>query len=182
MPKKNDRQNLFFSYTSDFLFLRLREQDLRSDNTVKAYRQGLNSFRLFMLSRYNRGVDKISFKMVTSDIVREYLKNLMDGGASLTTRNHRLTGLKQYMLYCAERDVELTQFYIAVSKIKHVTTHPKKRLWMTREAVQAILAQPPNTKRGVRDRFLMIFLYGTGARISVALNVKLNFVQFKASV
>jgi len=177
MPKKNERQILFFSYTSDFLFLRLREQDLRSDNTVKAYRQGLNSFRLFMLSRYNRGVDKITFEMVTADIVREYLKHLMDGGASLTTRNHRLTSLKQYMLYCTERNVELTQFYIAVSKIKHATVHPKKGLWMTREAVQAILAQPPKTPLGVRDRFLMIFLYGTGARISEALNVKLKDIE-----
>ena len=101
----------------------------------------------------------------------------MDNGATLTTRNHRLTSLKQYMLYCTERNVELTQLYIAVSKIKHVTVHPKKGLWMTREAVQAILAQPPKTKLGVRDRFLMVFLYGTGARISEALNVKLKDIE-----
>jgi site-specific recombinase XerD len=95
--------------------------------------------------------------MVTADIVREYLKHIMDGGASLTTRNHRLTSLKQYMLYCAEQNVELTQFYIAVSKIKHVTVRPKKEIWMTREAVRAVQAQPPKTKLGIRDRFLMIF-------------------------
>jgi site-specific recombinase XerD len=115
--------------------------------------------------------------MVTADIIREYLKYIMDDGASLTTRNHRLTSLKQYMLYCAERNVELTQFYIAVSKIKYVTVRPKKGLWMTREAVQAILAQPPKTNLGIRDRFLMIFLYGTGARISKALNVKLKDIE-----
>lgn len=177
MPKKSDSPVMFFSYTSDFLCLRLREQDLRSDNTVKAYRQGLKSFRLFMLSRYNRGVDKITFEMVTAEIVREYLKYLIDNGASLTTRNHRLTSLKQYMLYCAERNMELTQFYIAVSKVKHITVRPKKELWMTREAIQTILAQPPQSKLGIRDRFLMIFLYGTGARISEALNVKLKDIE-----
>jgi len=176
MPK-NDRHALFFSYTSDFLYLRLREQDLRSDNTVTAYRQGLNNFRLFMLSQYNKGVGKLSFEMVTADIVRSYLKHLVDNGAALTTRNHRLTCLKQYMLYCAEREMELTQFYIPVSKIKQVTVRPKKGLWMTREAVAAVLAQPPKTKIGVRDRFLMVFLYGTGARISEALNVKLKDIE-----
>lgn len=176
MPKDN-AHDLFFSYTRDFLFLRLREQDMRSGNTITAYRQGLNSFRLFMRSQYGKGVDKVTFEMVTADRIREYLKYITDNGASLTTRNHRLTCLRQYMMYCAERNVELTQFYIPVSKIKHATIRPKKGIWMTRESVQAILAQPPKTRLGVRDRFLMIFLYGTGARISEALNVRLKDIE-----
>jgi len=174
---KNDDHVFFFSYTRDFLFLRLREQDLMSDNTIKAYRQGLKSFRLFMLSQYGKSLSKITFNMVSPDRVREYLKYLVDNGAALSTRNHRLTSIKQYMMYCAERNVELTQFYIPITKIRQVATRPQKGLWMTREAVKVILAQPPKTKLGVRDRFLMIFLYGTGARISEALNVKLKDLE-----
>jgi site-specific recombinase XerD len=101
----------------------------------------------------------------------------VDNGAALTTRNHRLTCIKQYLVYCAERHVELTQFYVPVSKIRQVAVRPKKGIWMTREAVQAVLAQPSKTKIGVRDRFLMVFLYGTGARISEALNVKLKDIE-----
>jgi len=175
--RKNNEQPLFFCYTRDFLCLRLREQDLRSINTIKAYRQGLNSFRLFMLARYNKGAAKITFEAVTADVVREYLKCLLDQGIALSTRNHRLTSLKQYLKYCAERDLELTQIYISVSKIKQATVRPKKGLWMSREAVQAILAQPPQTRIGIRDRFLMVFLYSTGARISEALNVRLNDIE-----
>jgi site-specific recombinase XerD len=174
---KNDGHIPFFSYTRDFLHLRLREQELRSDNTVIAYRQGLNNFRLFLTEHCKKSISKIFFEMVTSDVVREYLKYLTDKGAALTTRNHRLTCVKQYILYCSERNVELTQFYVTVSKIKHVTVRPKKGLWMTREAVQRILAQPPKTKMGVRDRFFMVFLYGTGARVSEALNVKLSDIE-----
>ena len=174
---KNNTHVPFFSYTSDFLFIRLREQDLRSENTVEAYRQGLNAFRLFVTVHLKKGLAKITFGMVTSDTVREYLKHLVDNGAAITTRNHRLTVIKQYMLYCAERDVALTQFYIPVSKIKHVTVRPKKGMWLVREAVEAVIAQPPGTKLGIRDRFLMIFLYGTGARISEALNVKLKDIE-----
>lgn len=73
--------------------------------------------------------------------------------------------------------MELTQFFIPVSKIKQITVRPKKGLWMTREAVQAVLAQPPKTKMGVRDRFFMVFLYGTGARVSEALDVKLKDIE-----
>ena len=174
---KNDNQYQFFMYTHDFLFLQLRQHDLRSDNTIIAYRQGLNSFRKFMISQHSRGVDKITFEMVTADIVREYLKWLVDTGATLTTRNHRLTCLKQYMLYCTERNVELIQFFLPISKIKQVVVRPKKELWMTRDAVHAILDQPLKTKLGIRDRFFMIFLYGTGARVSEALNVKLKDLE-----
>lgn len=176
MPKNNSFVP-FFSYTHDFLFLRLREQEFRSDNTVTSYRQGLNNFRLFLTEHFKKGIGKILFNMVTADIVREYLKHLTDNGAALTTRNHRLTCVKQYMLYCVERNVEYAQFCIPVSKIKHLTVRHKKGLWMTRDAVQAVLAQPPKTKMGVRDRFFMVFLYGTGARVSEALNVKLGDIE-----
>ena len=176
MPK-NDAHIPFFAYTRDFLHLRLREQELRSNNTVIAYRQGLNNFRLFLTERCKKSISKIFFDAITADIVREYLKHLIDNGAALATRNHRLTCVKRYMLYCAERNVELTQFYIPVSKIKHVTVRPEKGLWMTRDAVQAVLAQPPKTKMGVRDRFFMVFLYGTGARVSEALDVKLKDIE-----
>jgi len=174
---KNEASIPFFSYVSDFLFLRLREQELKSENTITAYQRGLNRFRLFATSHCNKRIDKITFPMITADLIREYLKHLTDGGAAMNTRNHRLTCVKQYMLYCAERRVELTQFYIPVSKIKHVTVRPEKGVWMTRDAVQAVLEQPPRTKMGVRDRFFMTFLYGTGARVSEALNVKLKDIE-----
>jgi len=174
---KNNASIPFFSYTSDFLFIRLRDHDLKSDNTIKAYRQGLNSFRLFMTTHSKKGIGKITFDMVTADVVRKYLKHLVDNGAALTTRNHRLTSIKQYMLYCTERDVALTQFYIPVSKVKHVTVRPEKGKWLSREAVEAVIAQPTSTKLGIRDRFLMVFLYGTGARVSEALNVKLRDIE-----
>lgn len=45
---------------------------------------------------------------------------------------------------------------------------------MTEAAVKALLEQPDTgTKLGLRDQFLMIFLYDTGARIQEVLDVKL---------
>ena len=45
---------------------------------------------------------------------------------------------------------------------------------MSETAVKALLAAPDTrTKMGLRDQFLMIFLYDTGARIQEALNVKI---------
>jgi len=150
---------------------------MKSSNTIESYRQGLNNFRNYMTSQHNIGIGKLSFDMVTADVVRDYLAHIVNAGVSLNTRNSRLTAIKQYMSYCAERRVELTQHYLPVSRVKHMTVRSKKGGWMTREAVQAVLEQPPGTKLGVRDRFLMLFLYGTGARISEALNVKLKDIE-----
>lgn len=49
---------------------------------------------------------------------------------------------------------------------------------MTENAVTALLNEPDvKTKIGLRDRFLMIFLYDSGARISEALGVRLRDVK-----
>jgi integrase/recombinase XerD len=173
---------LFFHFVRDFLFICLREQEYKSTNTIVAYQQGLNSFRLFMKAEHEKGVDKVTFEMVTADMIREYLKWLVDQkGCMLTTRNHRLTCLKRYMQYCTERDVSLAQTYISVSKVKHITVRAKKGAWMTRDAVKSILEQPPRTLRGTRDRLFMIFLYSTGARVSEALNVRLQDLELLAT-
>ena len=45
---------------------------------------------------------------------------------------------------------------------------------MSEAAVKALFAAPDTrTKMGLRDQFLMIFLYDTGARIQEALDVKI---------
>ena len=45
---------------------------------------------------------------------------------------------------------------------------------MSEDAVKALFAAPDTrTKMGLRDQFLMIFLYDTGARIQEALDVKI---------
>mgnify|MGYP002510998270 FL=1 len=49
---------------------------------------------------------------------------------------------------------------------------------MSEEAVKALLAEPDTgTEIGVRDQFLMIFLYDTGARIQEVLDVKICDVK-----
>lgn len=174
---RNDINAMFFRYASDFLFIRLREHELRSEYTIDAYRHGLNSFRKFM-ARQGVRADKVTFAMITTDLIREYMKWLVnDNGFSLNTRNHRLACLKSYIRYCAERNVAHTQTMIAASGVKNITVRAGKNVWMSREAVQAILSQPPKTKIGIRDRFFMLFLYGTGARVSEALNVRIGDIE-----
>ena len=182
MLKNNKNQKMFFEKTREFLFIHLNEHEHKSPNTILAYKQGLNDFRRFTKQILKRGVDKLTFQMVTSITVREYLKWLTDEkGCAVTTRNHRLAVLKKYIHYCSEQDISLVPQYIEITKIKTIPTRAQKGNWMTRNAVEIILQQPPKTKLGIRDRFFMIFLYGTGARISEALNVRLRDFEYLTS-
>ncbi|MDR1537748.1 MAG: tyrosine-type recombinase/integrase, partial [Clostridiales bacterium] len=53
---------------------------------------------------------------------------------------------------------------------------------MSEDAVKAVIAEAgTSTRKGLRDMFLMLFLYKTGARIEEALNIKLRDIQFGKS-
>jgi len=173
--------DLFFSRVKDFLFIFLKKHEMRSDNTVIAYQQGLNSFRRYLTGELGIKIRKATFDVVTPDVVRGFLVWLTDSeGLSVNTRNLRLTCIKVYMGYCAEKDVSLIPLFVAIGAIKHIKTHGKKGNWLSQHAVQTLLAAPPKTKRGIRDRFLMAFLYSTGARISEALGVRLGDLELAA--
>jgi site-specific recombinase XerD len=95
---------MFFGYVRDWLYVRLKDQEMRSEHTITAYRQGLDSFRKYLSEKGIRA-DKATLEMVTPALVREYLTWITDSGHADSTRNHRLTCIKAYLHYCAERDV-----------------------------------------------------------------------------
>ncbi|MCB2292612.1 tyrosine-type recombinase/integrase [Clostridium algoriphilum] len=54
---------------------------------------------------------------------------------------------------------------------------------MSEKALSAILKKPSqNTKLGIRDRFFMIFMYDTGARIQELLDLRLKDLHLNDSV
>ena len=50
--------------------------------------------------------------------------------------------------------------------------------YMSMRAITAIIEQPDiNTPKGLRDRFFIMLLYDTGARVQEVLNLKLGDLQ-----
>jgi integrase len=68
--------------------------------------------------------------------------------------------------YISLKNIELVPLQIALSTLKHKTIHPKRNNWLNKEQVLLLLGQPNDTKIGVRDRFIMLFLFLTGARLN----------------
>lgn len=104
--------------------------------------------------------------MINRDCILTYLQWLMEKQrCSAATRNQRLACLKTFLKFIADKDFALSPTYMAIDKIPRVRC-PKPNIgWIPENALAEILKQPKNTKMGKRDRFFMILLYDTRARL-----------------
>ena len=168
---------MFFAYVKDFI--EFSQLELKSENTIESYRTGLNDFRKFYCTTKHKEVNKIYFNDIDDNVIREYLKWIMDNQKKPSTRNIRLTTLKQYIKYCATKKVELIPLELSISKIKSKTLRPKKHNWLSKKQVILILDQCNKNRIGIRDRFIMLFMFSTGARLSEMLHVKLKDIVLR---
>lgn len=173
MSKNDHKDNIFFIYAKEF-FNDMRIE-LKSERTIETYRESLNSFRQYLTQRYGKSIDNITVSFVSEKVVREYIGWIAEN-YSINTRNLRLAALKSYIKYSANKNMELLPLEVGLSSLKNKKVYPKKHNWMTKEQVLLLLDQPSHTQKGIRDRFVMLFLFTTGARLNEMLQVKLKDV------
>jgi len=164
---------MFFAYVNDFINdMRI---DLKSERTIESYKESLNSFRMYIYERHSKSVDAITVDFVSNRVIRDYIGWVGERN-SIGTRNVRLAGVKAYVKYVAFKNIELVPLQISLTDLKHKTIHPKRNNWLDKEQILLVLEQPKRTKIGIRDRFIMLFLFSTGARLNEMLPVKIKDV------
>ncbi len=173
--------NNFFTHVRGFLTVYLPKQRCYSKNTIKAYRDTLNLLRKFFLEEKAITFTNISFNLMNHDMIYEFLTWLQNArGCKVTTKNHRLAALKAFFHYCAMEDPALMAIYVDIQKVHSQKIIRKKVEYMTERALKTLLEQPDsNTYCGKRDRFFMILLYDSGARIQEILDLKLKDIHLK---
>ena len=68
-----------------------------SPNTVKAYRDAMKLFLLFVANARSKPITRISIEDMTADTVLEFLKDIESArGNGAMTRNHRLAALRVF--------------------------------------------------------------------------------------
>jgi integrase/recombinase XerD len=171
--KKDDS---FFRYVRGFLTVFLPKNRCFSKNTVKAYRDTLNLFRNFLLVKKGISFTNINFDMINHGSIYEFLAWLQNSrGCEASTKNHRLAALKSFLRYCAIEDSTLIAIYMDIQAVRPQKVTRNRVDYMSEKALKVLLEQPdPHTHRGLRDRFFMILLYDTGARIQEVLDLQLK--------
>lgn len=169
-----------FALVRDYLTHYLPLERRFGKNTTRSYQKSLELLLDYVKVQKNVPLAKVTFEMIDRNMLSaflDYLEN--ERGCSPSTRNHRLHSIRAFYTYAAENNITAIAHYEEILKVDSVKVPEKLVEHMSEDAVKAVIAQADtSTRKGLRDMFLMLFLYKTGSRIHEALGVKLQNIQF----
>ena len=165
---------ILFSLIHDFFRLYLTGMTNRSPNTIYAYRESLEALLDFVASECKLNLSEVTFDMIDRHMLTKFLDSLEERGCSIKTRNHRLNRIRAFYKYAAKMEPIAVIHHNEILKVPIKSTEKMEIVeYMSESAVKAILAQPnASTRKGLRDLFLMVMLYDTGARIQELMDIR----------
>lgn len=165
-----------FMLIKKFLTIYLPVQRKSSTHTVTDYRIVLDQLLMFIADRKKVPYLSVTFSMIDKSMVEAYLDHLtVEKKYAPATRNNRLAAIKSFVSYASACRTEYVSILNEISSIKAQKDDPFSKVdYMTEEAVKALLSTPDtSTKVGLRDQFIMVLLYDTGARIQEIIDIRI---------
>ena len=144
-----------------------------SPHTVRAYRDALRLFLVFVADRLHRGADALRLDDLQVHQVLAFLDHLESKrGNDPATRNCRLAALRSFFGHLLRHDPTRALQYHRVLAVPAKKAHTRPAAYLEPDEVRALLSKPdPATPLGIRDVALLLLLYNTGARVGEALGV-----------
>jgi site-specific recombinase XerD len=169
------KDKTFYELISDYFRVYLPQFKKRSQHTIRSYRIALNSLLDFVAQENKIKLSEITFEMIDPKMIAKYLTHLDEKGNTLTTRNLRLNCIKAFYSYAADVNTEAIAFEKEISKIPKATVPQYRKVdYLSVKAINVLLDQPNiQTAKGRRDRFFMLLMYDTGARLAEIRSMKL---------
>ncbi|MCX6245405.1 MAG: tyrosine recombinase XerC [Bacteroidetes bacterium] len=147
-----------------------------SPHTVTAYRNDLDQFYTYLMSRYSVS----DIKEVTHPMIRSWLVELMEEKISPRSVNRKLTTLKSYYRFLLKEGI------VTVNPMRKIISPktPKRLPSFVEKEKMDLLFESVDFGEGfhaLRDRLIIEMLYATGMRLSELLNLKETDVDFHHS-
>jgi len=167
---------------SEFLLYHAPQFLTNSEHTVKGYRDTLTLYFQFL---QESGITPTSLNH--KHLEREWIGRWMvwlkeKRHNSPATCNDRLSGMRKFLEYLAEKDISMEYLWQEASKIKKQKCPKKKVCGMSRTAVAAILREPDvKTSIGRRDLTFLSLLYSTAARLDEIRSITISQIHLDAS-
>jgi site-specific recombinase XerD len=173
------KDTILFTLVHDFFKVYLTKMRNRSPNTIYAYRESLVALFDFVKAERKISLSEITFEMIDRYMLAKFLDFLEERGCSINTRNHRLNRIRAFYKYAAKMELAAVIHQTEILKVPLKTSEKSEIIdYMSEDAVKVILAQPDaTTSKGLRDQFLMVLLYDTGARIQELMEIRLRDVK-----
>lgn len=161
MKTKNQTASLLSEQFLDAVWL---ESGL-SENTLNAYRTDLAAFEGWL------GKKKLSLDAVTRAELLNYLAANVRQGLSPRSSARRLSTLRRFYRYLLREGLIGEDPTADVRSPSLGRPLPKS---VTEASVEKLLAAPPETTLGVRDRAMLETMYASGLRVSELVALALN--------
>lgn len=155
----------------DLYIYSLGTEQRKSKNTLDAYRRDIKEFHRCLCDNGVRSVAEIT----NADVV-SFMMKLKDEGKSGSTLNRKMASLRSYMAFLCREGVLSTD---PCDNIKVPKVEKKGIDYLTVEEVNSLLAAPDTSPKGIRDRAMLELMYGTGIRVTEAVELRLRDVNFR---
>jgi site-specific recombinase XerD len=162
-----------------FFTERLIGQRQASPHTVAAYRDAICLLLRFAQQRTGRAPHQLALEDLDAVLIGAFLKHLEnDRGASVRTRNARLTAIRSLFNFAAYRHPEHAALIQRVLAIPPKRTDKALVTYLTDQEAEALLAAPDrSTWIGRRDHALLLVAFETGLRVSELTGLTCGAVQ-----
>jgi len=108
--------------------------------------------------------------------VDDYLMHLSRKGMAPTSLNRFLSSLRKFCSFLKKQGYEMP-----IMELSGFKTGLKVPRVVLRDDISKLLELPENTPIELRDKALVWFLLGTGTRISEALSLKVEDIDFRTA-
>jgi len=150
-----------------------------SAHTVRAYRDTLKLFYLFLADQKRKPVADLALDDIQTDAVLSFLDHVESRrGNSAVTRNCRLAAVRSFVQHLLRQDVTRAGQYGRILAIRNKKAIRRTAVYLEPEEARAVIAAI-DRRNGGRDHALLLFLYNTGARVSEALAVRACDLQLE---
>ena len=181
---KSGKEARFLSKSvSEFISVYAPAHLTESENTLKSYQATLGKYLGFLEDNKGFSIQTISSECFERPVIEEWMRHMRNiEHLSPDTCNIRLGGLRTYLKYLGTREVKYKYLYSEAVDIPLMKTEKKKVSGLSKKVVKALMAAPnQSTPAGRRDLVFMIIAYGTAARMSEILSIKVGHLFLDGS-
>jgi len=150
-----------------------------SDHTIRAYRDALKLFFLFLASRERRSVAELNLNDIRAESVLGFLDHVeSQRGNSAASRNCRLAAIRSFVQHLLRHDIARADQYGRILAIASKRATIRVINYLEPEEARAVIAGvDAQTPHAARDLALLLLLYNTGARVSEILALRRRDIQ-----
>lgn len=152
-----------------FSFLKYIEYEKRySQRTIESYRTDLLQFKEFCTYK-----DVSQIQQIEGNIIREWIVYCVENKLENRSVNRKISTLKSFFKFLLKEGIIQKD---PLEKIDSLKTRKRLPVFVTEEQMTRLFDEIPfsNDYKGIRDRFILELLYGTGIRLSELIHIRLN--------